>query len=98
VKYLVFANCPHLVDEFIVSNIVERTNELCFLDPFTITFLNEDVESLCQQSEIYEFEHERTFSDSGYAQNSRGSTDISCSSGFSRELDSGEKKVFFASL
>lgn len=96
VKYLVFANCPHLVDEFIVSNIVECTNELCFLDPFTITFLNDDVESLCQQSEVYEFEHEGTFTDSGYAApNSRGSTShISCSSGFSRELDSGEKKGF----
>jgi len=99
VKYLVFANCPHLVDEFIVSNIVNCTNELCFLDPFTISFLNDndDFESICQQSEetFYEFEHERTLSDSGYAQNSRGTgstSNISYSSAFSRELDCGEKK------
>ena len=97
VKYFVFSNCPHLVDEYIVSNIVERTNELRFVDPYTVTLLSDD--KLFDKSSRYQLAEyaANELSDSGYAQFSRCSIqDLSSSSGYDREtIESTEKKVWF---
>ena len=78
-----------------MSNIVERTNELRFVDPYTVTLLSDD--KLFDKSSRYQVAEyaANELSDSGYAQYSRGSIqDLSSSSGYDRETveKSAEKK------